>query len=91
MPIERIMDAPQRMSQMTSAIRHLEKAVAEATDQYAKLQERLHPICRTTAKPCGESLKREPMVPTAETIESAACQVDTLIQRMQDTHEGLEL
>lgn len=80
-----------RPQQVTGAVQHLEKAVTEAADQAAKLQERLAPVIRTVAKPIGESLKREQMVPLAEIIENLACKVDAIIQRLQDTNEGLEL
>ncbi len=84
-------EAPRSVSQMEQAFAHLEAAVSEATDQFAKLQDRLIPVCRQTAKLTGELPKSPPRVPLAEHIESLACKVDSLIQRMQDTHEGLEL
>ena len=84
-------EAPRSVSQTEQSFGHLEAAVAEATEQFAKLQDRLMPVCRTTAKPTGELPKSPQRVPLAEHIESLACKVDSLIQRMQDTHEGLEL
>lgn len=85
-------EAPKQVSQTDQAFAHLEAAVSEATDLFGKLQARLEPVCRTTAKPLSNEPKpKSQWVPLAEHIESLACKVDSLIQRMQDTHEGLEL